>query len=80
MSDDLVVIHTAHDISEADIIKGMLESEGIPVFVQGYNHRSVLGFVGAYIDINIMVAEQDAERAKQYIAQAEIPEVRKEKT
>lgn len=69
MSDDMVVIHTAHDNAEADIVKGMLAEEGIPVFVQGYNHRSLLGMVGTYVDINIMVFTHDVERAKQCIAQ-----------
>lgn len=72
MSDEMIVVHVAHDISEADIIKGMLEDEGIPVFVQGYNHRSMLGVVGAYVDINIMVSRDDTERAKQCIAQAQV--------
>lgn len=78
MSDDMVVIHTAHDNAEADIIKSILEEEGILVFVQGYNHRSMLGMVGTYIDINIMVPERDAERARKYIAEAAIPQQERE--
>lgn len=79
MNDDLVIIHTAYDNAEADIIKGLLENEGIPVFIQGYNHHSMLGKAGAAIDLNIMVSARDAERAKNCIAQVEISESRKEK-
>lgn len=64
--------HTAHDNAEADIIKSVLEQEGIPVFLQGYNHRSMLGVVGGYIDINIMVSERDAQRAEQYISEGDV--------
>lgn len=63
MNDTMVVIYTAHDNAEADIIKGALEDEGIRVFIQGYNHRSLLGVVGTYVDINIMVPVQDVEKA-----------------
>lgn len=67
MQNDMVIIHTARDTTEADIIKGALEAESILVYIQGYNHRSLLGMVGTYVDINIMVKESDVDRAKECI-------------
>ncbi len=73
MSDEMIMVYEARNNVEADIIKGMLESEGINVFVQGYNFSGMYpGIVRpyAYTQCNIMVPGCDAEKARQCIAQA----------
>lgn len=65
VQDDFVKLCSAGDNAEASIIRGYLEDAGITVYVQGENHRSMLGMVGAYIELNILVPESDHEQAKE---------------
>lgn len=55
---DFVKIHRANNNVEADLIKSFLEAHDIQVYIQGYHHRSLLGFVGTYIKLDIMVPEE----------------------
>ena len=64
---NLIKIYTAADTFEADMIKGVLESEGIHTYVQGYNHRSLYGIAGSFIELNILVPEKDADDALEII-------------
>ena len=53
---DMVIVANCSTVPEAQIYKGVLESSGIPCFVQGENHRNLLGdLFGAYIEVNLMV-------------------------
>lgn len=63
--DDFVKLCSAGDNAEASIIRGYLEDAGITVYVQGENHRSMLGMVGAYIELNILVPSSDFEEASE---------------
>lgn len=52
---------------EASILRSYLEHHDIYVYVQGENHRSMLGMVGAYIDLNIMVPRESAGEAERLL-------------
>ena len=59
---EMVIVANVGDVAEGQIYKGILETAGIPCFLQGENHRSLLGVLGAYIELNLMVpAELEQE-------------------
>ncbi len=63
MPHDLTKISTASDNAHADLIKSFLEEHGIFTYIQGYHHRSMLGFAGPHIELNIMVRKDQADAA-----------------
>lgn len=67
MSQDLIKVYTANDNMEADLLKGILEQDNIYCFIQGYQHRSMLGPLGGYLDLDIMVPTDKAEEARNLI-------------
>lgn len=64
---DFVCIHKAGEI-EANIIKGHLESEGIPVLLQFESAGRVYGFTaGVLAETSILVPREFAEEARKVI-------------
>lgn len=63
----MISIYKASSTFEADIIKSVLEDNEIECFIQGYNHRSMLGFIGAYIQLDVLVDEADEAKALELI-------------
>jgi len=67
-----VTVYVAQGLMEANIVKGMLESEGIPVALQ-YDSSSIV--FGISIDslgaVNILVPPEMAEKALSVIKAAE---------
>ena len=64
----LVEVHRC-DQGEALIIKGLFESEGIPVVVRSRIAHSVHPFtVGAQGEVTLMVPRADADRSRQLLA------------
>lgn len=59
-----VKISEIHDVYDAAMIKNHIESEGIPCHLQGYYHRCLLYFFGPYIEISVMVPDNERERSK----------------
>jgi len=72
--DQLVKVYTAHGEMEAQVIKGLLESSGIPSLMQGNAALSMQPFVmDGMGEIKIMVTEAQAEKARKIIeAQADV--------
>lgn len=65
--DKLVAIYTAKQI-EAQIIKGRLENEGIPVLLSYDSSSLVFGFtVDGLGEVKIMVPERFAEQAREIL-------------
>lgn len=60
---DLVLLRSCADNHEAALIRSLLESDGIDCVVQGEQHRSMLGIMGAVIEVRVLVAERDREHA-----------------
>jgi Putative prokaryotic signal transducing protein len=67
VSDDLITIRTLTDAAVAEMYRDILEGEGIVAMIPGAQHRSMLGMVGAYVDIPLKVLAADAERAAEII-------------
>ena len=44
-----------------------MQSVGLSCHLQGYYHRQLLYFLGPYIDIRLMVDEQDLESAEKIL-------------
>lgn len=64
----LVAVHRC-DQAEALVVKGLLESEGIPALLQSRLTQSVHPFsVGAQGEISVMVPEADAPRSRLILA------------
>ncbi|MFO0576053.1 MAG: DUF2007 domain-containing protein [Polyangia bacterium] len=66
-----VVVRSCRDNAEADLLKSVLADAGIRCVVQGENHRSMLGFLGAYIELRLLVPSESEEEAKLLLAAAE---------
>jgi hypothetical protein len=59
-----VVVHTTNNLAEAEILKNMLEGEGIKCELDGENQGSFAGV----LDVKILVRAWDEERARQALA------------
>jgi len=63
-------VHTAHGQLQAHVIKGKLESEGIPVLLQ-YESQVFAVTVDGLGEVRILVPEQLANKAREIIARTE---------
>jgi len=63
-SNDLVIIGDCANEIEAKLLKGYFESNDIFCHIQGESHRALMGMMGGFIHLNIMVPENQAEEAK----------------
>jgi hypothetical protein len=64
IDDELQTVYTTSLPADAEIIKGMLEAEGIRAMVNG---ESQGGFVGAIPEVVVVVREADSDRARSLI-------------
>lgn len=65
---ELTLLVNVGDNGEASVLRSYLEHHGIHVFVKGENHRSLLGMVGTYIDLGVMVPKSQLEDAQELYA------------
>ena len=65
------LLQTVGDNQEASVVRSLLEAHQIRVVVQGEQHRAMLGMLGPYIELRILVEEADLERARRVLAEAE---------
>jgi tetratricopeptide (TPR) repeat protein len=68
---ELVLLHTCADNAEATALRMLLDAHGIPVFIQGENHRQLVGMFGTYIELRALVRAEDLERAQALLKQAD---------
>lgn len=66
---ELVHFMNVGDNGEASVLRSYFQHHGIGVYVQGENHRSLLGMVGAYIELSIMVPKSQLEEARELLAE-----------
>jgi hypothetical protein len=67
-ADDLVLLRTCADNAEASLVQGLLESNGIFSVISGEEHRSLLGKVGTFIELRILVRRADLDAATKLLA------------
>jgi putative signal transducing protein len=60
---DLVTVTRVRNSAEAEVIRGVLESIGIPCMIGG---ESQGGFAGV-LEIEVMTSVTDADRAREYL-------------
>ena len=65
---DWVSVRVVASLVDAQLARGLLESEGLECYVHGEQHRSMLGLLGAYIEARLMVRGADRARAEQILA------------
>ncbi len=47
---------------DAEIVSSLFQSQEIPMMIQGRNHRRMLGFIGGYIEMRVLVPKAYQER------------------
>lgn len=62
-ADRLVRLCSCVDASEANAIRGLLAANEVDCFVQGESHRANLGVLSGYVELNVLVREEDLKRA-----------------
>jgi hypothetical protein len=65
------IIYRAGDITEAHIIKGLLESNGIDAYVGGYYLQGAVGDLAARDFAHVHVADENQQRAIEIISDYE---------
>jgi len=63
----MVTITSCRDNFEAEVVKGMLAANGIECYLQNEIMSQVYGGIQA-MEINVMVLEEDAEKARELLA------------
>ena len=63
----MVNIYTARDSIEANIVKGMLEANGVPAYIAGEYLQGGIGELAALDFLHISVNDEDVDRAKKII-------------
>ena len=66
-NESLVVVHSASNEFEANVVKAHLESEGIPVMLKSETWGRLYGLTYTVGAIKILVPEEFAEEARQII-------------
>ena len=70
-SEDWVEVASVGDDEEAQIVAGLLESEGIPVEIEGVTNSAFPENLGALGDTRVMVPPDRADEARALIAERE---------
>ena len=57
----VMIGHLNYDV-DAEIVSSLFQGHNIPVLIQGRNHRRMLGFVGGYIQLRVLVPQAYQEQ------------------
>jgi hypothetical protein len=60
----LVLLKRCADNIEASSLRSLLDAHDIQCFLRGEQHRSMLGLMGSYVDVDVLVASSDLLRAR----------------
>lgn len=63
----MVKIYNARDITEAHIVRGMLEANGIEAYVNGYYLQGGIGELAAHDFASVSVGNADADQARKLV-------------
>jgi hypothetical protein len=67
----LVLLQTVGDNQEASVLRTLLDAHGIRCVIQGEQHRAMLGMLGSYIELRVLVEAEDLDRARRVLSEAE---------
>jgi hypothetical protein len=59
----LVPLVTCGSVEEAATYKGVLDAHGVPCVIQGEHHRALLGMLGPYVEVRLLVPEEQEAAA-----------------
>ena len=65
------IIYKARDITEAHIVSGLLNANGIEAHVSGYYLQGGIGELATFDFANVQVADEDVTEAKMIVAEYE---------
>ncbi len=71
----MVKIYNARDITEAHIIRSMLETYGIEAHVNGFYLQGGIGELAAHDYASVSVKNDDADQAKKIVAEYDKTEI-----
>jgi hypothetical protein len=71
---DLVLLKRCADNIEASSLRSLLDAHDIQSFLRGEQHRSMLGLMGTYVDVDVLVASSDFQRAQELLAASPAPD------
>ena len=63
----LVPLLSCASVEEAATLKGVLDAHGVPCVIQGEHHRSLLGMLGPYVEVRLLVPAGQEEAARRLI-------------
>ena len=63
----MVIIYKARDTTEAHIVRGMLEANGIEAYVNGFYLQGGIGELAAHDYASVSVLDEHAELAKNLV-------------
>ena len=63
----LVPVLTCASTEEAATFRGVLEAHGVPCVIQGEHHRSLLGMLGSYVEVRLLVPGAHEETARRLL-------------
>ena len=72
---ELVNVHTAAGELDAELVKSLLDSEGIPAMISAESYGRLLGGLwgsSAFGQVKVLVRPEDAERARAILADVRI--------
>jgi hypothetical protein len=69
----LVPLLTCASVEEAATYKGVLDAHGVPCVIQGEHHRSLLGMLGPYVEVRLLVPEAQQASALQLLRPTPVP-------
>jgi hypothetical protein len=67
----MLIVYKAQDISEAHIVAGMLQANGIEAHVGGYYVQGAIGDIGTLNLANVHVSDEDVPLARSIIREYE---------
>jgi putative signal transducing protein len=74
--DSLVPVLSCASTEEAATLRGVLDAHGVPCLIQGEHHRALLGMLGPYVEVRLLVPAVHAETARRLLrpAPAAVPD------
>jgi hypothetical protein len=69
----LVPLLSCGSVEEAATFKSVLEAHGVPCVIQGEHHRSLLGMLGPYVEVRLLVPQGQEAAALRLLRPAPTP-------
>jgi len=71
--ESLIPVLSCGSSEEAATLRGLLDAHGVPCVIQGEHHRSLLGMLGPYVEVRLLVPAAHEEAARRLLRPAPTP-------